>query len=111
MDERKCMKCGDIRNNGIPICDCCRVELKNFSALTNFLNSFDGDRDDLVWFIKNEIADRQSFIISQCKIVTDMERGIIYMEPQSGNAFAKEKAEEISKLYNALAIIKNRYGG
>lgn len=111
MGEKKCMRCKDIQQGGIPICDSCRMELKKFSVLTDFLNSFDGDKDDLIWLIKSEISDRQSFVIDKCRVIADVAKGIIYLEPQGGSIFAKEKVEEINKLYNALAIAKSQYGG
>ena len=123
MGDKKCMKCKGPLEGGIPICHECRMEFKDsvdpisqeeiigFVKLAEFLNSFEGEKDDLVYLIKSEISDRQSSIMSCCKIVADIEKGTIYFDAPDGNKFAKQRAEEINKLYNALAIIKSKYGG
>lgn len=123
MSKEKCMKCREATDNSLPICTKCRMEFKDsidpktkeeidgFQKLADFLNGFEGDRDDLIWLIKDEIADRQSLIISNCKIVNDIERGLLHLEAPDGNAFAKKRVEEIGKLYKALAIVKKHYGG
>jgi len=123
MNDKKCMKCKEPLQGTLPICQDCRMrfkdstdpvtkqEISGFTKLAEFLNGFEGDKNDLIYLIKSEIADRQSWVISCCKVVTDLENGTISLEPPDGNRFAKQKVDEINKLYNALAIIKRHYGG
>lgn len=109
MEKGKCMKCGENPDNLLPMCSKCRVEMKDFPTLANFLNSFEGNRDDTVWLIKSEIADRQSLIISGSKVVHNVEDGTIEIMPPDGHPALKQKAEEIRKLYKAMAILKKHY--
>ena len=123
MGDKKCMKCKRPLEGGIPICQSCRAEFKDsidpitkqeisgFAKLAEFLNGFEGNKNDLVYLIKSEISDRQSSIASCCKVVTDAEKRAIYLDAPEGNKFAAQRAEEIQKLYNALAVIKSNYGG
>lgn len=123
MSDKNCMKCKKPLEGGIPICQDCRMEFKDsvdpitkqevsgFTKLAEFLNSFEGDKSDLMYLIKSEISDRQGSIISCCKVINDPVKGSIDLEAPDGNQFAKQKLEEIRKLYNALAIIKKHYGG
>lgn len=108
---KRCAKCGEISHSTLPVCADCKIELKDFQKLTNFLNNFNGNKDDLIWFIKSEIADRQSYIISMCEVASDMHKGIMYLKAPEGNLLAKEKIKEIDKLYGAMSIAKSRYGG
>lgn len=106
----KCMKCGESPDNMLPMCSKCRREMKDFPKLASFLNGFDGNRDDIVWLIGSEISDRQSSIISCSKVVHDTENGYLNIVPPEGHPLAKQKAEEIGKLYKALSILKKHYG-
>lgn len=110
MEKGKCMKCGENSDNSLPMCSKCRVEMKDFPTLASFLNSFEGDRDNMVWLIRSEIADRQSLIISGSKVVHNIEDGVMEIIPTDGHPTSKQKAEEIGKLYKALAILKKHYG-
>jgi len=108
--SNKCMKCGKSPDNMLPMCYKCRIEMKDFPKLASFLNGFDGNRDDIVWLIRSEIADRQSLIISSSKIVYDIEGECLDIVPPDGHPFAKQKAGEIVKLYKALSILRRHYG-
>jgi len=122
MSDKKCMKCKEPLQWTLPICQDCRLEFKDsidpvtkqeisgFAKLAEFLNSFEGDKNDLMYLIKSEISDRQSWVINCCKVVTDLENGTISLEAPDGNRLARQKVDEINKLYNALAVIKKHYG-
>lgn len=110
MSKDNCMKCGEKPDNLLPMCSKCRVEMKDFPTLANFLNSFEGDRNDTIWLINSEISDRQSWIMSSSKVVHDVEAGTMEIVPLDGRPVTKQKAEEITKLYRALAILKKHYG-
>ena len=103
----KCMRCGECPENNLPMCSECRLVMKDFEKLSDFLNRFDGDKKDALWLISSEIADRQSCIISNCKIVQDG-RGM-RLEGPSGKPYTQRKIEEIEKLYRAKNILKNHY--
>lgn len=104
------MKCGKYVDNSLPICFTCRIEMKDFQKLADFLNKFDGKKEDALWLISNEIADRQSLIINSCKIIHDLEHGTIHLEAPDGKPFSRQKVEEIEKLYRAKNILKDYYG-
>lgn len=105
----KCMKCGKYVDNSLPMCSTCRIEVKDFQKLADFLNKFDGKKEDALWLISSEIADRQSLVISSCKIVHDEHRGT-HLEAPSGKPFIQQKVDEIEKLYRAKSILKSHYG-
>lgn len=121
--QNTCMKCGNDTKNGLPLCYDCRISLKDFIALANYLNNYKGGKDDLFWLIKSEISTRQSDIISSVNVFTDFENGLIKMIPKEpGNGTARQKPwlkdryqhikdtiREIDKLYRALAIAKRYY--
>ena len=121
--SEKCMKCGEHPDGGLPICSKCRAEFKDsidpvtkqevrgFVKLAEFLNAFEGDKGDLIWLIKDELANRQSLIISMCEVDLDYSEGTIGLKAPDGNLFAKKNLEEIHKLHNALSIVKKHYGG
>lgn len=123
MEDKKCMVCREPLEGGIPICQRCKVGFKDstdpvtkqkvigFTKLAAFLNGFEGDKGDLVYLIKSEISNRQSLIISSCKVVEDVDGHTLDIEAPEGNQLAKRKLEEIHKLYDALNIIKKHYGG
>lgn len=104
----KCMKCGKRPDNNLPMCSTCRLDMKDFQMLTDFLNKFDGDKRDASWLISSEIADRQSIVIGSCKMVHD-DRGT-RLEAPSGKPYTQKKIEEIEKLYRAKNILKRHYG-
>lgn len=106
----KCMRCGKEEDSSIPICPACRMELKDFQKLADFLNKFDGKQEDALWLISSEISDRQSAIITSCKIVHDVEHGGIHLEAPNGKPFVQQKLEEIDKLYRAKSLLKEHYG-
>lgn len=122
--ERVCVKCQKPSENGLPLCGPCRESLKDFHELAKYLNSFTGDKDDLLWIIGSEISSRQAFIIGQCKVEPDNAAGVINLvpiEPSSGTVRSKpwlrEKFEhikqtidEISKLMRARKIAVQHYG-
>ncbi len=103
-----CMRCGKHPDNNLPMCSACRLDMKEFQTLANFLNKFDGDEKDALWLISSEISDRQSTVIGSCKIIHD-ERGI-HLEAPSGKPFTQQKIEEIEKLYRAKNILKRHLG-
>lgn len=103
----KCMKCGNDVEGSLPICPTCRIELKDFQKLADFLNKFDGKMEDALWLIGSEISNRQSFVMSSCKIVKD-ERGT-HLEAPSGKPYTRQMIDEIEKLYRAKNILKEHY--
>jgi hypothetical protein len=104
----RCMRCGKHPDNNLPMCSTCRLDMKDFQTLADFLNKFDGDKRDALWLISSEIADRQSLVISSCKIVHD-ETGT-RLEAPSGKPFTQQKIGEIEKLYKAKNILKRHFG-
>lgn len=106
----KCMRCGKHHDSSIPICPACRIEMKDFQTLADFLNKFDGNKEDALWLISSEISDRQSLVINSCKIIHDPEHGKMRLEAPNGNQFVQQKVEEIEKLYRAKNILKGHYG-
>lgn len=105
----KCMRCGKHDDSSIPICPTCRIEMKDFQKLADFLNKFDGKKEDALWLISSEISDRQSLVINSCRIVHDSEQGEMRLEAPNGNTFVQQKVEEINKLYRAKNILKEHY--
>lgn len=106
-----CMRCRDeYVDSSLPMCTKCRVDMKDFDKLVDFLNKFDGDKKDALWLIGSEIADRQSTVIGSCKVVHDMESGTIRLEAPNGKPLTQRKIEEIEKLYRAKNILKGHYG-
>ena len=103
------MRCGEHSDNNLPMCSTCRIELKDFQKLADFLNEFDGNKEDALWLIGSEIADRQCLVISYCKIVRDEEGGT-RLEAPAGKPFTQQKVEEIEKLYRAKNILKDHHG-
>ncbi len=103
-----CMRCGKHSDNNLPMCSACRLDMKEFEMLVDFLNKFDGNKRDASWLISSEIADRQSCIISSCKIIQD-ETGT-HLEAPSGKHYIHQKIEEIEKLYRAKNILKKHFG-
>jgi hypothetical protein len=124
MENKVCVKCGEESNNKLPLCDFCREELKDFGALVEYLNSFGGSKEDLLWIIGSELSSRECSIISQVRVENDFANGKILMvpiEPSSSTLKVKpwlwdkfehirQTIEEISKLRRALGIAKQYYG-
>ena len=104
----KCMMCGKQPDNNLPMCSACRMELKDFQKLADFLNKFDGDNKDALWLIGSEISNRQCLVMGSCKIVHD--QGGTHLEAPAGKPFTQQKIEEIEKLYRAKNILKEHYG-
>lgn len=124
MEKRICAKCQEPSDNGLPLCSDCREELSDFGALATYLNSFKGSKEDLYYIIGSEISNRESSIVSHCKIVPDYANGIINFVPiePSGSTIErkpwlwnkylhiKDTIGEIIKLRRALNIAKEHYG-
>jgi hypothetical protein len=106
----KCMRCREYVDNALPMCSKCRIDMKDFDKLVDFLNKFDEDKKDALWLIGSEISDRQSMIIGSCKSVIDPESGTMRLEAPSGKPLTQRKIEEIEKLYRAKSILKSHYG-
>lgn len=107
----KCMRCmEEYADSSLPMCPKCRIDMKDFDKLVDFLNRFDGDKKDALWLIGSEISDRQSMIIGSCKVVHDMDNGIMRLEAPIGKPLAQRRIEEIEKLYRAKSILKDHYG-
>lgn len=106
-----CMRCREeYVDSSLPMCCKCRVDMKDFDKLVDFLNKFDGDKKDALWLISSEISDRQSTIIGSCKVIHDKDSGAIRLEAPSGKPLTQRKVEEIEKLYRAKSILKSHYG-
>jgi hypothetical protein len=124
MEKRICAKCGKESDTKLPLCGPCRESLADFRALVEYLNSFNGSKDDLLWMIGSELSKRESIVISSARVENDFANGIIVMTPiEPGSSTAKAKPwlkrkyhhvkdilEEISKLRRALGIAKRYYG-
>lgn len=124
MEKRICAKCQEPSDNGLPLCGKCRESLQDFGALTTYLSSFKGEKEDLYWIIGSEISNRESSIISHVKVEPDFANGIIKLVPiEPSNStlenkpwlwnrfqYEKDTIDEIAKLRRALSIIKEHYG-
>ena len=104
----KCMRCGECPDNNLPMCSTCRTELKDFQKLADFLNKFDGRKEDALWLISSEISSRQCLVMGSCKMVHD--HGGVHFEAPAGKPFTQQNIEEIEKLYRAKNILKDHYG-
>jgi len=124
MEQQICARCGKISDVNLPLCGPCRESLADFRKLVEYLNSFTGSKEDLLWIIGSELSNRESAIISQARVENDFVNGIIVMmpiEPGSQTARAKpwlkrrylhikDTIDEIYKLRRALGIAKRYYG-
>lgn len=124
MEKQICVRCGEESDSKLPLCTKCREELADFSALVEYLNSFTGSKEDLLWIIGSEISNRQSYVINGCNVECDYANGVIELipiVPSSSTVKAKpflrrryesirDKIDEISKLRRALGIAKQYYG-
>lgn len=124
MEKQICVRCGKESDCRLPLCTACRESLKDFSALAEYLNSFTGSKEDLLWIIGSEISCRESVIINEVKVVNDPKEGIIELvpiEPSSSTvkvkpwlkirySHIKQILVEISRLRKAMGIAKQYYG-
>lgn len=88
-DHVICIRCGGSFDEGVPLCDNCIGELKDFGILAEYLNGFKGKKDDLMWVISRAINDRQLMIINDCKVkieALDGKEGLrfVYHVPKPG---------------------------
>lgn len=125
-EKSECIKCGKESDNNLPMCSGCRTELADFLAFAKYVNSFEGEKEDLLWLIHSEISKKQSSIIGNpkaVKIVFDYSVGLISLipiepsgstvnkKPQHWDRYLhiKEVIEQINKLYKASDIIEEQY--
>ncbi len=106
MEKKICVRCEKESDNKLPLCYGCRNSFPDFNALTEYLNSFKGSKEDLLWIIEAEIADRQSSIISHVNVINDFTRGIIELVPiEPSSSTRKEKPWLWNKYEHILQII------
>jgi hypothetical protein len=124
MGKQICIKCGKESDVNLPLCSSCRESVAEFHKLVEYLNSFTGRKEDLLWIIGSELSSRESSIISQARVENDFVNGTIVMIPiEPGSQTTKVKPwlkrryhhikdtiDEISKLRRALGIAKRYYG-
>ena len=124
MENQTCTRCGKMSDTKLPLCGSCRKSLEGFSALVEYLNSFAGSKEDLLWIIGSEISNRQSYVINDCRVDADYVNGTINLVPivpSSSTTKVKpwlkrkyehirDRIDEISKLRRALGIAKQYYG-
>lgn len=125
MENSICIKCGEESKNGLPLCYQCRVSLNDFRSLVQYLEAFTGRKDDLLYIIDSEIANRSAIVISQCKVDMHFEEGTIVIEPiKPSGSIVKSKPwlwekynrirktlDEITKLRRARGIVIKHYQG
>lgn len=118
-----CMKCGKPTDNGLPICTDCRTSISEFNKLAEYLNHFNGTKENLFWLISSEISGRQSSIINNVKVILNHDVGMIELVPIEPSDSTVEKKpwlwdrylhikntiSEIEKLYRALGIAHKYY--
>lgn len=123
MENTICIRCGEISDNRLPLCNPCREDLADFRAMVEYLNSFTGSKKDLLWIISSEISNRESYIINDIKIESDSYNGILLLTPiEPSNSTIKmkpwlrkkyrhiiDKLSEISKLRRAYGIAREHY--
>ena len=123
MENQKCVRCGEESDSKLPLCTGCRVDLADFRALVEYLNSFTGGKEDLLWIIGSEISNRESYVINDCNIECDYAHGImnlVLIVPSSSTIKVKpwlkrkydhvrDKIDEISKLRRAQGIANKYY--
>ena len=124
MEDTICIRCGEISDNRLPLCSPCREDLADFRVMVEYLNSFTGSKEDLLWIISSEISNRESYIINDVNIESDPYNGLLLLipiEPSSSTTkvkpWLKKKYQhvtdilsEISKLRRAYGIAKQHYG-
>lgn len=124
MENQTCARCGKISDNKLPLCGSCRESLADFKALVEYLNSFTGSKEDLLWIIGSELSNRESSIINDCNIEIDYANGVMNLVPivpssstikvrpwlKLKNKRINNILDEASKLRRALGIAKQYYG-
>ncbi len=120
MEKQICTKCGEESDIKLPLCSTCRKELTDFNVLVEYLNSFAGSKEDLLWIIGSELSNRESSIVNNVRIVFTGEElemvlitpGRIREKPWLKRKFEhiKDTLDEISKLRRALGIARRYYG-
>lgn len=124
MEKQICIRCREESDSKLPLCTGCRGDLSDFRALVEYLNSFTGSKEDLLWIIGSEISNRESYVINDCNIECDYANGImnlVLIVPSSSTikvkpwlkrkyGHARDKIDEISKLRRAQGIAKQYYG-
>lgn len=124
MEKQICIKCGKESDVKLPLCGSCRESLADFSALVEYLNSFTGSKEDLLWIIGSEISNRQSYVINGCNVKCDYANGVIDLIPVVPSSSTikvkpylkrryehiRDKVDEISKLRRAHGIATRYYG-
>ena len=124
MEKQVCAKCGIESDTKVPLCGSCRKSLADFRELVEYLNSFTGSKEDLLWIIGSEISNRESYIINDIRIENDAFNGTLLMvpiEPSNSTIIVKpwlrrkyrhiiDTLSEISKLRRAYGIAKQYYG-
>lgn len=122
MEKQICTKCGKESDTKLPLCSPCRASLTDFNALVEYLNSFTGSKEDLLWIIGSELSNRESSIINDVKIVFNG-NGLEMVQIVPGSSTVKKKPRlkvkyehikdmlnEISKLRRAHGIARQYYG-
>ena len=123
MEKQVCVRCKEESDSKLPLCTGCRIDLADFKALVEYLNSFSGRKEDLLWIIGSEISNRESYVINDCNIECDYTKGImnlVLIVPSSSTIKVKpwlkrkyvhirDKIDEISKLRRAFGIAKQYY--
>ena len=124
MEKQVCAKCGKESDIRLPLCSECRKSLADFRDLVEYLNSFTGSKEDLLWIIGSEISNRESYIINDVRLENDPDSGTILLipiEPSGSTIKVKpwlrkkyqritDMLSEISKLRRAYGIAKQHYG-
>jgi hypothetical protein len=124
MEKQICIRCGEESDSKLPLCTGCRRDLVDFSALVEYLNSFTGSKEDLLWIIGSEISNRESYVINDCNVEVDYINSVINLVPVVPSSstikvkpWLKQKynhivqnINEISKLRRAYGIAKQYYG-
>jgi hypothetical protein len=124
MEKQICVKCREESDSKLPLCTGCRKDLADFKALVEYLNSFTGSKEDLLWIIGSEISNRQSYVINDCHVDIDYANCTMHLVPIVPSSSTtkvkpwlkrkyesiKQKVDEISKLRRAYGIAKQYYG-
>ena len=64
MEKKICVRCREESDSKLPLCTGCRGDLTGFNALAEYLNSFAGSKEDLLWIIGSEISNRESYLLT-----------------------------------------------
>ena len=120
MEKQICVRCREESDSKLPLCTGCRGDLAGFNLLAEYLNSFTGSKEDLLWIIGSEISNRESYVINDCNVEVDYTNGIMNLVPVVPSSstikvkpWLKQKynhimqnIDEISKLRRAMGIAK-----